>query len=54
MASVSGLGFPQSGASGGFSGSLNIPYLIKGLPKLGQGEWGWGGHGIKNCIWLWC
>lgn len=33
MASVSGLGSPQSSASGGFSGRLNILYIIKGMPK---------------------
>lgn len=33
MASVSGLGCPQPSARGGFSGSLNVLYLIKGLSK---------------------
>lgn len=33
MASISGLGSPQSGASDGFSGILNILCLTKGTPK---------------------
>lgn len=33
IASVSGLGSPQSSAGGGFSGSLSILYLIKRLPN---------------------
>jgi len=51
MASVSGLGSPQSGASRGFSGRLNVLYLIKGLPKPEKKGFP-SGYGVKLHLWL--